>query len=53
MGDAAGIYTEAEVEAFILDYLADKHGAMFRPLKAAADPLRLPLRRSHRRGRTR
>lgn len=35
--DAAGIYTEAEVEAFVSAYLAGKHGAMSAPLKAAAD----------------
>jgi type I restriction enzyme R subunit len=35
--DAAGIYTDAEVEAFIAAYFADKHGAITAPLKAAAD----------------
>lgn len=35
--DAAGIYTEAEVAAFVSAYLAGKHGAMSAPLKAAAD----------------
>ena len=35
--DASGIYTEAEVEAFIAAYLAGRHGAMSAPLKAAAD----------------
>ncbi|MDP3967206.1 MAG: type I restriction endonuclease [Nocardioides sp.] len=34
--DAAGIYTEAEVEAFVTAYLAEKHGAISAPLKAAA-----------------
>lgn len=35
--DATGIYTEAEVEAFVTAYLAGKHGAISAPLKAAAD----------------
>jgi type I restriction enzyme R subunit len=36
--DAAGIYTDAEVEAFTEAYLASaKHGAHTAPLKAAAD----------------
>jgi type I restriction enzyme R subunit len=35
--DAASIYTTAEVEAFTIAYLADKHGAISAPLKAAAD----------------
>jgi type I restriction enzyme R subunit len=35
--DAASIYTDAEVENFAIAYLADKHGAISAPLKAAAD----------------
>jgi type I restriction enzyme R subunit len=35
--DSAGIYTDAEVEAFVASYLAGKHGAISAPLKAAAD----------------
>lgn len=34
--DAAGIYTDAEVEAFTTAYLAGKHGAISAPLKSAA-----------------
>lgn len=33
---AAGIYTDAEVEAFTTAYLAGKHGAISAPLKSAA-----------------
>lgn len=35
--DSAGIYTDADVEAFVASYLAGKHGAISAPLKAAAD----------------
>lgn len=35
--DAAGIYTESEVDAFVTAYLVGKHGAISAPLKAAAD----------------
>ena len=35
--DAAGIYSDSEVEAFVTAYLAGKHGAISAPLKAAAD----------------
>ncbi|WP_046469665.1 type I restriction endonuclease subunit R [Allosalinactinospora lopnorensis] len=34
--DSAGIYTDAEVDAFTAAYLADQHGAMTAPLKSAA-----------------
>lgn len=35
--DGAGIYTDAEVDAFVSAYLTDKHGAMTAPLKSAAE----------------
>jgi type I restriction enzyme, R subunit len=35
--DGAGIYTDAEVEAFVEAYLADRHGAMTAPLKSASE----------------
>ncbi|MBO1753729.1 type I restriction endonuclease subunit R [Allobranchiibius sp. CTAmp26] len=35
--DAAGIYTDGEVEAFTTAYLSGKHGAISAPLKSAAD----------------
>lgn len=35
--DTAGIYTDAEVDAFTTAYLANRHGELTAPLKAAAD----------------
>lgn len=35
--DAAGIYTDAEVDAFVTAYLAGRHGAVSAPLKGVAD----------------
>lgn len=38
--DTAGIYTDAEVEAFTIAFLAGRHGEVTAPLKAAADRFR-------------